>query len=155
MRWTRPTMLDAIKAAHVEIKKMISFINGIVDEIGKPKKQFEVVDLDFDLLMRVRDKYLDDFKAAMDTDDKNVRDARLAPIRDRLVEEFGEEAGRRHHRAADVQDAEVRRPPLAAGRGASGWTAAASTRSVPSRPRSVCCPAPTAAGCSPAARHRC
>ena len=86
------TMLDAIKAAHVEIKKMISFINGIVDEIGKPKKQFEVVDLDFDLLMRVRDKYLDDFKAAMDTDDKNVRDARLAPIRDRLVEEFGEEA---------------------------------------------------------------
>lgn len=85
------TMLDAIKAAHVEIKKMISFINGIVAEIGKPKKEFEVVDLDFDLLMRVRDKYLDDFKAAMDTDDKNVRDARLAPIRDRLVEEFGDE----------------------------------------------------------------
>ena len=86
------TMLDAIKTAHVEIKKMISFINDIVAEIGKPKKQFEVVDLDFDLLMRVRDKYLDDFKAAMDTDDKNVRDARLAPIRDRLAEEFGEEA---------------------------------------------------------------
>ncbi|HIV87267.1 MAG TPA: polyribonucleotide nucleotidyltransferase [Candidatus Pygmaiobacter gallistercoris] len=85
------TMLDAIKAAHVEIKKMISFINGIVDEIGKPKKEFEVVDLDFDLLMRVRDEYLDDFKAAMDTDDKNVRDARLAPIRDRLVEELGDE----------------------------------------------------------------
>ena len=86
------TMLDAIKAAHVEIKKMISFINEIVAEIGKPKKEFEVVDLDFDLLMRVRDKYLDAFKAAMDTDDKNVRDARLAPIRDQLVEEFGEEA---------------------------------------------------------------
>ena len=85
------TMLNAIKTAHGEIKKMISFINGIVDEIGKPKKEFEVVDLDFDLLMKVRDKYLDDFKAAMDTDDKNVRDARLAPIQDRLIEEFGEE----------------------------------------------------------------
>jgi len=84
------TMLDAIKAAHVEIKKMISFINGIVDEIGKPKKKFEVVDLDFNLLMKVRDEYLADFRAAMDTDDKNVRDARLAPLRDRIAEEFPE-----------------------------------------------------------------
>ena len=31
------TMLNAIKAAHVEIKKMIEFINGIVAEIGKPR----------------------------------------------------------------------------------------------------------------------
>ena len=40
--------------------------------------------------MRCKDKYLDDFKAAMDTDDKNVRDARLRPIRDRLEEEYAE-----------------------------------------------------------------
>jgi len=85
------TMLEAIKTAHVEIKHMIEFINSMADEIGKPKKDFEISDLDFDLLMRVRNGYLDDFKAAMDTDDKNVRDARLAPIRERIATEFEDE----------------------------------------------------------------
>ena len=36
------TMLNAIKAAHVEIKKIITFINGIVAERGKPKIDFQV-----------------------------------------------------------------------------------------------------------------
>ena len=35
------TMLQAIKDAHVEIKKVIAFINGIVAERGKPKVQFQ------------------------------------------------------------------------------------------------------------------
>ena len=37
------TMLNAIKAAHAEIKKIITFINGIVAERGKPKIDFQVV----------------------------------------------------------------------------------------------------------------
>ena len=44
------TMLNAIKAAHVEIKKIITFINGIVAEIGKPKIEFQSMELDHDLL---------------------------------------------------------------------------------------------------------
>ena len=39
-----------------------------------------------DMFHAIQNKYLDDFKAAMDTDDKNVRDAALLPkmcIRDR------------------------------------------------------------------------
>ena len=81
------TMMKAIKTGHAEIQKMLAFINGIVAEIGKPKIDFEPVDLDHDLLDAVKAAHLDEFKAAMDTDDKNVRDAALLPIMDKIAEE--------------------------------------------------------------------
>lgn len=81
------TMLEAIKKAHAEIKEVIKYIHTSVDAIGKPKIRFEPVELDHDLLDAVMAAHLDDFKAAMDTDDKNVRDAALAPLMDRIAEE--------------------------------------------------------------------
>ena len=45
--------------------------------------------LDMDVFHAIKEKYLDDFKAAMDTDDKNVRDAALLPIMDKIAEEIG------------------------------------------------------------------
>ena len=85
------TMLNAIKAAHVEIKKIITFINGIVAERGKPKIDFQVVGLDMDLFHAIKEKYLDDFKAAMDTDDKNVRETRWNAMIDHWHEKYLEE----------------------------------------------------------------
>ena len=41
----------------------------------------------------MKDEFLDDFKAAMDTDDKTVRDARLLPIRDKISEKYAEQWG--------------------------------------------------------------
>lgn len=87
------TMMDAIKLAHTEIQKMIGFINGIVKEIGKEKREFPSMHLDDGLFEDVQKNFLDDFKAAMGTDDKNVRDARLAPIRDAITERYAEEWG--------------------------------------------------------------
>ena len=84
------TMMAAIKAGHAEIKKMLAFINSIVAEIGKPKVDFQSADLDMELLADVKAKHLDEFKAAMDTDDKNVRDAALLPIMDKIAEEHPE-----------------------------------------------------------------
>ncbi len=84
------TMLDAIKMAHVEIKKIIAFINGIVAERGKKKVEFVSAELDYDLLRAISAVHLDEFKAAMDTDDKNVRDAALRPIMDKIAEEHPE-----------------------------------------------------------------
>ena len=81
------TVLDAIKMAHTEIKKIIAFINTIVAERGKKKIEFTPVELDHDLLDDVIAKHLDEFKAAMDTDDKNVRDAALLPILDAIAAE--------------------------------------------------------------------
>ena len=82
------TMLQAIKDAHVEIKKVIAFINNIVAERGKPKVEFQTAGIDMDIFHAVRDKYLDRFKAAMDTDDKNVRDAALLPILNDIAGEY-------------------------------------------------------------------
>ena len=82
------TMMEAIKTGHAEIKKMLAFINGIVAEIGKPKIEFQSVDLDYDLLKKISADHLDEFKAAMDTDDKNVRDAALLPIMDKIAAEY-------------------------------------------------------------------
>ncbi len=87
------TMLQAIKMAHGEIKKLIEFINGIVAEIGKPKIEFQSMELDHDLFEAVKAEFLDEFKYAMDTDDKNVRDMRLLPIRDKIAEKYAEQWG--------------------------------------------------------------
>ena len=84
------TMMRAIRAGHEEIKKMLAFINGIVAEIGKPKKSFTPVELDHALLADVYAKHLDEVKDAMNTDDKNVRDAAMLPIMDAIAAEHPE-----------------------------------------------------------------
>ena len=84
------TMMKAIRAGHEEIKKMLAFINGIVAEIGKPKKNFTPVELDHALLADVYAKHLDEVKNAMNTDDKNVRDAAMLPIMDAIAAEHPE-----------------------------------------------------------------
>ena len=84
------TMMRAIRAGHEEIRKMLAFINGIVAEIGKPKKSFTPVELDHALLADVYANHLEDVKAAMNTDDKNVRDAAMLPIMDAIAAEHPE-----------------------------------------------------------------
>ena len=82
------TMIEAIYKAHEVNQTIIAFIDKIVAEVGKKKIDFQVVGLDMDVFHAIQNKYLDDFKAAMDTDDKNVRDAALLPIMDRIAEEY-------------------------------------------------------------------
>ena len=84
------TMMKAIRAGHEEIRKMLAFINSIVAEIGKPKKTFTPVELDHALLADVYANHLEDVKAAMNTDDKNVRDAAMLPIMDAIAAEHPE-----------------------------------------------------------------
>ena len=84
------TMMKAIRAGHEEIRKMLGFINSIVAEIGKPKKSFTPVELDHALLADVYANHLEDVKAAMNTDDKNVRDAAMLPIMDAIAAEHPE-----------------------------------------------------------------
>lgn len=73
-------MLDAIKTGHVEIKKMVEFINEIKAEVGKPKFPFESVEVDHDMFDAMEAIATEAVQEALDTDDKNVREAKLAPI---------------------------------------------------------------------------
>ncbi len=85
------TMLKAILTAHEEIKGICSFIDGIVAEIGKPKFSYPSGELDHEMFDRVFAFCEKDVMYALDTDDKNVRDERMLPIRDAILEEFSEE----------------------------------------------------------------
>ncbi len=87
------TMLNAIKMAHAEIKNIITFIKEIVAEIGKEKVAFPSMELDAALLSEVKETYLARFEQAMDTDDKNVRDERLAPIQNELIDRYSADFG--------------------------------------------------------------
>ena len=84
-------MFDAIMLAHEEIKKIVSFINGIVAEIGKPKFEYPSCEFDHEMFEKVFAFCEKDVMFALDTDDKTVRDARLNPIRDAIIEKFIEE----------------------------------------------------------------
>ena len=84
------TMYDAIMLAHREIKDLLVFINGIVDEIGKPKFDYPSCELDHDMFDEIFAFCEKDLMHALDTDDKNERDARIAPIYDAIVEKFSE-----------------------------------------------------------------
>ncbi len=83
-------MLDAILLGHAEIKKMVAFINDIKAQIGKPKFTFESMELDHDMMDEFMADFGDQIKFALDTDDKNVRDARMQPITDALLEKYTE-----------------------------------------------------------------
>ena len=83
---------------------------------GQAKVEFQTAGIDMDIFHAVRDKYLDRFKAAMDTDDKNVRDAALLPILNDIAGEYPRPV-RRRPGPDQLQDAKADRPALAAGRG--------------------------------------
>ena len=85
------TMFNAIMKGHEEIvRSLIPFINSIKAEIGKPKFTFESMDVDHDLFDDIQAKYTDKVKFALDTDDKNVREARLQPVKDEIHAEYDE-----------------------------------------------------------------
>ena len=83
-------MYDAIMQAHEEIKKLVAFINGIVAEIGKPKFAYPSCELDHDMFDEIFAWCEERVMDALDTDDKNVRDAKMQPIMDDIVATFEE-----------------------------------------------------------------
>ncbi len=88
-------MFNALMEAHEELKKVCAFIQSIKDEIGKPKFEYEHHDIDHDLFDKLEAECNDKFEAAMDTDDKTVRDAGVREIVDAfeatLSDEYKEE----------------------------------------------------------------
>ena len=84
------TMLKAIMTAHEENVKMVNFINSVVAEIGKEKFEYQVIDVPAEMFEAIKDFAIEDVRRALDTDDKNVRDAALQPIIAAVHEKFDE-----------------------------------------------------------------
>ena len=93
-------MLDAIKAAHTEIKKICEFISGIQKEIGKPKFEYKSFEVDHDVYEYIEENFKDEMKEKVQEKDKETRDKNIdeltAKIQEAYTEKFGEEAFEEH-----------------------------------------------------------
>ncbi len=85
------TMLEAIAKGHEEIKKIAQFIADVQAEIGKPKFSFESQEVAPEMFEAIKEFAIDKVKFALDTDDKNVREERLAPVIEEIHAKFDEQ----------------------------------------------------------------
>ena len=84
-------MFEAIQMAHEENQKIIALIDQMVAEVGKPKFDYPHADFNQELFDKIVADFMDEAKAAMDTDDKNVREARWNAMIEKWHEKYLEE----------------------------------------------------------------
>ena len=84
-------MFEAIQKAHEENQKQIEIINKMVAEIGKPKFDYPHAAFDQELFDDIVANFMDEAKAAMDTDDKNVREQRWNAMIEKWHEKYLED----------------------------------------------------------------
>ena len=87
-------MLDAIKKGHIEIKKIVEFIEGIVKEIGKPKFEYQSAEVPEEIMNAVYEFAYDRMREAVLAVDKQVRDDNVKKLteetKQHLLETFPE-----------------------------------------------------------------
>ena len=100
-------MLEAIKAAHEEIKKICKFITGIQQEIGKPKFEYKSFEVDHDIYDFVNDNYKSEMKEKVQEEDKTQRDKNIDELTLKIEEAYSEKYGEEELEAhkADIGEA--------------------------------------------------
>lgn len=83
-------ILDAIMFAHEEIKKIVAFIEEIVAEIGKPKKELELYKVPEEIDTAVRAYAVDKMRTAIQTYDKMERLDNMDAVEAETKEYFAE-----------------------------------------------------------------
>ncbi len=84
-------MYNAIMFAQEENKKLCEFIANIQAEIGKPKFEYTPEEINQELYEKIKEFCIEDVKAALDTDDKNVRDEAMQALTEKVYAQFDEE----------------------------------------------------------------
>lgn len=89
------TMLDCIKAGHEEIKKLCKFIEGIKEEVGKPKFEYISFATDKDVYAEIKENFKERMYQDVQAGDKEVRDANMDKLAEDVqayfVTKYGEE----------------------------------------------------------------
>ncbi|MGI6669247.1 MAG: polyribonucleotide nucleotidyltransferase [Acetivibrionales bacterium] len=83
-------MLDAIIKGHAEIKKIVAFIKDIAAEIGKPKFEYKSAEVPQEIYDAVNSLAHDAMCEAVLTDDKAVRDQRVAALTEEIQQKLAE-----------------------------------------------------------------
>lgn len=83
-------VLDAILYAHEEIKKLVSFIDGIVDEVGREKMDYDQLVIDEDYKAMINEAVYDKVEKALWIADKTEQGHELSRVKDELIVELEE-----------------------------------------------------------------
>ncbi len=148
-------MYQAIVKAHEAIAAQVDFINGIVAEIGREKMTYDHADFDQELFDKIVAATMDEAKAAMDTDDKNVREERWNALIDHWHELFLEDYPEMDKYLEEITykfQKKIVKAWLLQGHRVDGRQ---KNEIRPWPPRWASCPGSTAPACSPGARPRC
>ena len=86
-------MLEAIKKAHEEIKKICEFITKMKEEIGKPKFEYKSFAVDPEIYDYLSENYKEAMKEAVTEKDKQIRDDNVAALTEKVNEEYKEKFG--------------------------------------------------------------
>ena len=94
------TMLEAIKKAHTEIKKMCKFISDIKAEIGKPKFEYQSFSVNPEFYKAVCDKFEKEMYEGVREQNKEIRNDNVDKIAEEIknlaIEMYGENAEEEH-----------------------------------------------------------
>ena len=105
-------MLEAMMVAHAEIKEICTFIQTIIDDIGKEKMEV-CEEVETELQRKIKDKYTQDIKNSIRTTDKVQREDDINEIeekcREDFLEEFPESEDEIHKTVDSIMKKEVRR----------------------------------------------
>ena len=86
-------MLEAIKQAHIEIKKICEFISKIKEEIGKTKFEYKSFEVDHEVYEEIENNFKERMYNDIQTTDKDVRDANIDKITEDVINYFTEKYG--------------------------------------------------------------
>ena len=88
-------MLEAIKEAHVEIKKICKFIQDIKSEIGKTNFEYKSFAINEEIYEIISNEFSERMKQDVQTEDKPERDAKIDKLTEDVIlwykEKYGEE----------------------------------------------------------------
>ena len=84
-------MYEGIVQAHEHLQPVLDLIDRMVAEIGKPKFEYEHAAFDDELFNKLVENEFQSMEYCMDTDDKNVREARVNDWITMVQEKYGEE----------------------------------------------------------------
>ena len=100
------TMLEAIKEAHKEIKKVCKFISDIKTEIGKPKFEYQSFAVDQEVYAEIETEFKDRMYNDVQAEDKVDRDIAIDKISEDIIAYYTEKHGEEEtaEKMSDIKD---------------------------------------------------
>ena len=100
------TMLEAIKTAHIDIKRICEFILNIKNEIGKEKFEYKSFEVDHEVYEEIEKEFEERMYKDVQEVDKTVRDSNMDKLQEDVIAYYTEKYGAEiaEERKTDIAD---------------------------------------------------